>query len=577
MARRWWMLGLAALLAMPAAWADEGGDSAPSVDVPDERATVKQWAWAKDDNESVVRLSLVLTWPKTAIHSEWIGQGTFVVTVPNTGLKPKAQRSIVVAQAPVADVLFGAGSDPKDLQIQVRLSTPSKCRAYVVPSQYKVVIEAEYPASVPAPAKTDEEEPREFGKQIITAEFVDTDLRVIVEALVSQSGANIMLAPEVTGTYSLSLKEVTLINALDSLWEAWGLCWMKLPGNIVLVGAEADLGKRVVEDAFELPDGWSTADVATVLAAEFPEVTPARDLASVSVDGPLPVRGELAFVGKARRWVAKLPTKEEGTPPVVTMPPRERQETVVVWLRYLSAESAETKLKEVYPLLSITRETETGKLVLAGAREVVTSAKTYVEKLDLLELETVQFYPRYANLAQLEQKVKENYPQVVTAVEDKLNRLTLKGLAEVVSEALKYAQSVDQPDRDSTRFYPRYLKLGDAESKIKEIFPTLTVLAETGLGYLTLVGPRDMVASALRFAQTVDVVNDPTVEEYLHFPGMTESDLKGLVPAEVTLERQSASGKGLYVRVRGKESAIAPLRRLASQLQDDARQAPPGK
>ena len=168
MARRWWMLGLAALLIapalVPAAHAEEGGESAPSVDVPDQRATVKQWSWAKDDNESVVRLSLVLNWPKTAVHSEWQGQGTFVVTVPNTGLKPKAERSIVIAQSPVADVLFGPGTEPQDLQIQVRLSTPSKCRAYVVPSQYKVVIEAEYPASVPTPTKPSDEEAKEFGK-----------------------------------------------------------------------------------------------------------------------------------------------------------------------------------------------------------------------------------------------------------------------------------------------------------------------------------------------------------------------------------------------------------------------------
>ena len=580
MARRWWMLGLAALLIapalVPAAHAEEGGESAPSVDVPDQRATVKQWSWAKDDNESVVRLSLVLNWPKTAVHSEWQGQGTFVVTVPNTGLKPKAERSIVIAQSPVADVLFGPGTEPQDLQIQVRLSTPSKCRAYVVPSQYKVVIEAEYPASVPTPTKPSDEEAKEFGKQIITAEFVDTDLRVIVEALVSQSGANIMLAPEVTGTYSLSLKEVTLIDALDSLWEAWGLCWMKLPGNIVLVGTEADLGKRIVEDGIALPSGWSLADVASVLAAEFPEVTVARDLAAVPVDGPLPVRGELQFVGKARRWVAKLPAKDEGTPPVITPLPRDKQETVVVWLRYLSAETAEARLKEVYPLLTITREPETGKLTLAGTRELVTSAKTFVQKLDALELETVQFYPRYAKLDQLEQKVRENYPQVATTIEDKLNRLTLRGLAEVVAEALKYAQSVDQPDRDSTRFYPRYLKLGEAETKIKDIFPTLTVLSEAGLGYLTLVGPRDMVAAALRYAQTVDVISDPMVEEYLSFPGMAEAELRGLVPADVTIERQSASAKGLYVRVRGKESAVAPLRRLSVQLVENARTAPNG-
>lgn len=580
MARRWWMLGLAALLtlptAVPGAWAEEGGESKPSVDVPDQRATVKQWAWAKDDNNSVVRLSLVLNWPKTAVHSEWIGQGTFVVTVPNTGLKANAERSIVIAQPPIADVLFGVGAEAADLQIQVRLSTPSKCRAYVVPSQYKVVIEAEYPPSVPAATKNDDEETKEFGKQIITAEFVDTDLRVIVEALVSQSGANIMLAPEVTGTYSLSLKEVTLIDALDSLWEAWGLCWMKLPGNIVLVGAEAELGKRVVEDGIELPSGWSVADVASVLAAEFPEVAPARDMASVPATGPLPVRGELQFVGRARRWVAKLPSKAEGTPPVVTLPPRDKQTTVVVWPRYLSSETAEAKLKEVYPLLTITREVETGKLTLSGSRELVNSAKTFVDKLDLLEVETVPFYPRYAKLDQLEPKIRENYPQVVVTVEEKLGRLTLKGLAEVVAEALKYAQSLDQPDRDSTRFYPRYLKLTDAETKIKEIFPTLTVLSEAGLGYLTLVGPRDMVGAALRYVQTIDVVVDPVIDEYLHFPGMTEANLKGLVPADVTLERQSSGAKGLYVRVRGKESAVAPLRRLAAQLQEDARQAPNG-
>ena len=92
--------------------------------------------------------------------------------------------------------------------------------------------------------KKDAKKTGAFGDQIITAEFVDTDIRVIIEALVAQSGANIMLQPGVSGNYSLSLKDVTLTQALDALWEAWGLVWMELPGNIYLVGTEANLGDR---------------------------------------------------------------------------------------------------------------------------------------------------------------------------------------------------------------------------------------------------------------------------------------------------------------------------------------------
>ena len=347
-----------AILAADAAGSKEGPDDKPAakdakdskadagepIPLPDKRATLTKFSWAKDDNNSCVRLTLIFSYPKLKLKGDWQGAGTFVVTVPDSVLGTKIPRQADIGATPVADAVFGNGDSGHDVQIQMRLSTPSHARAYVVPVDRAVVIEADYPPETPAASPaTDNAGPTDPGSQVVNVDFRDTDLRTIVEALVNQSGANIMLMPDVTGKYSLVLKSVTLNNALDALWEAWGLEFERLPGNIVLVGPRDKIGKDRTEDSLPLPSGWSVQDVLKVLAAEFPEVVAARDPADIPKDGPIPVRGMVENVGRARRWVAKLPAKTTSGP-LKPLGPASEEELTVWFPHVLTLDALEGKV-----------------------------------------------------------------------------------------------------------------------------------------------------------------------------------------------------------------------------------------
>jgi len=55
----------------------------------------------------------------------------------------------------------------------------------------------------------------------------NTDIRLVLEALARQSGANMVVSPEVTGTVSAQLKQMSLEVLLDGLSAAHGFAWTK--------------------------------------------------------------------------------------------------------------------------------------------------------------------------------------------------------------------------------------------------------------------------------------------------------------------------------------------------------------
>ncbi|MCC7494239.1 MAG: hypothetical protein IT204_17910 [Fimbriimonadaceae bacterium] len=358
------------------------GDAPPPAAFPERDAQLLQVTVGQPEGADFLRLTATLSWPKRSVETAFEGQATFAVTIPATTPAPKLARTIRVARDAVAEVSIGR--DGVDTVLRVRLNTPARCRAYALPSRKQVVIEVEPPPAEPAgPDKP--AGPAHEAK--ITAEFVDTDIRVIIGALVEQTGANIMLQPGVAGSYSLKLKQVTLTEALDALWEAWKLVWTRLPGNIYLVGAESDLGERRVDEDLPLPPNWQVADLWRYVNAQFPDLRLRRVLESIPEDGPLPVSGALKDVGRARRWIAALPPSGEGH---VITPPSAQQDEATVFLKNLSLPEAQEALRAFYPQLTVVTDQDAGSLTLRGTRSDVYRGRRKLEELDREPLKDVE-------------------------------------------------------------------------------------------------------------------------------------------------------------------------------------------
>ena len=398
------------VLALAPATAQDDGDGAPEVPevsapagpalpaIEERAAFLQKVAITKLDEDEVVRITISLSYPKLAIESKFDGPGAFQVELPRTAPADKLPRKIMIAKGPVADLRLT--TDGSTTLVTVRLNTPTRCRAYAIPSKKQVIIDCAYVD--PAPEKTGGEEGAEgegegeFGSQQVTVEFVDTDIRVIVEALVAQSGANIMLLPGVSGTYSLGLKDVSLTAALDALWEAWDLLWLKMPGNIYLVGTTAELGARRADVDIELPVGWSSADIWSYVTVEYPDLRLRRDLRDIAAEGPLPVYGPLKSVGEARRWLANLPPREEGAPrpePPVSV----REETTEYYPRAVEIGTLAEQLRAQFPDLDVQVEEAAGRMVIKGSRREVFGARRMLTQLDREQVKDVEeaiFFPR---------------------------------------------------------------------------------------------------------------------------------------------------------------------------------------
>jgi len=384
---------------LPEVSAPAEGDAPALPSIEDRAAFLQKIVVTEPEDEDVVRITISLSYPKLALESKFDGPGAFRVQLDRTAPAPKLPTRILIAKGPVADVRLTTESSTT--YVTVRLNTPTRCRAYAIPSKKQIIIDC---AEVePPPAKTGEGEGEgdgegegEFGNQNVTVEFVDTDIRVIVEALVAQSGANIMLLPGVAGTYSLALKDVSLTAALDALWEAWDLLWMKMPGSIYLVGTVSELGDKRADVDLDLPQGWTAEDAWAFLIVEYPTLRLRRELRDVAAEGPLPVYGSLRVVGDARRWLAGLPPREEGAPR--PEPPfQARDETTIYYPKVVEISILVEQLRAQFPDLTIEPDEAAGRIELKGNRRDVYGARRMLGQIDqtpVKDVEEAMFFPR---------------------------------------------------------------------------------------------------------------------------------------------------------------------------------------
>ncbi len=78
---------------------------------------------------------------------------------------------------------------------------------------------------------------------LITLDFKEADVQVVLQALAKKASINIVTASDVTGAVSLHLKDVTLEQALDTIAKTYGFGYEK-DGNVVLVSTLEELKAR---------------------------------------------------------------------------------------------------------------------------------------------------------------------------------------------------------------------------------------------------------------------------------------------------------------------------------------------
>ena len=73
------------------------------------------------------------------------------------------------------------------------------------------------------------------GRRLLSLDFKDADVLNVLRILHAESGQNIVMGPDVKGRVSLSLRNVTWEQALDSVLEAGGLAKIQREGIIRIV------------------------------------------------------------------------------------------------------------------------------------------------------------------------------------------------------------------------------------------------------------------------------------------------------------------------------------------------------
>ncbi|MCX7926500.1 MAG: hypothetical protein N2554_11940, partial [Fimbriimonadales bacterium] len=161
---------------------------------------------------------------------------------------------------------------------------------------------------------------------LVSLDFVNAEIGDVLKALAIQSGANIITAPDVKGTITVSLSRLTVEESLNLITRLSGYRYEKLD-NTYVVGTEESLKafrgapeppappKPKTVEAFTFKVAKPT-EIATYLSARFPElkVTPSGEKESTY----LLVEGDAETVERAREAAYAFEQQLTGSVEVVT-------------------------------------------------------------------------------------------------------------------------------------------------------------------------------------------------------------------------------------------------------------------
>ncbi len=183
----------------------------------------------------------------------------------------------------------------------------------------------------------------------VRLEFVDADVQEVFRALAAQTSANIVVAPEVKGTVTASLRDLTVEEALDAIARMTSVAY-RLIGDTYYVAP-----KERLDAMFAAPGVTQTYTVHAADPKELVEVIkaaiPALTDAVLAGKSLLVLKGPAEEVDRALRL---LPTLDVNPEPVVTPEP---PITLIRELHYLDALNTASILSTLFTKAGLTVST----------------------------------------------------------------------------------------------------------------------------------------------------------------------------------------------------------------------------
>jgi type II secretory pathway component GspD/PulD (secretin) len=236
--------------------------------------------------------------------------------------------------------------EPTPTGWQVRLGKATEASAE--PPKFKPVDTAPKPTAVasarPTPPRTHTPEPNAARegtpvasaaeplrpaappRTLVSLDFVNAEIGDVLKALAIQSGANIITAPDVKGTVTVSLSRLTVEESLNLITRLSGYRYEKID-NTYVVGTEESLKAfRTAAEPSSTPKPRTVealtfkvakpTDIATYLSARFPElkITPSGEKDATY----LLIEGDAETVERAREAAYAFEQQLTGSVEIVT-------------------------------------------------------------------------------------------------------------------------------------------------------------------------------------------------------------------------------------------------------------------
>ena len=192
--------------------------------------------WKRGTARVVVELTR-----KVGYRIEDTAEGLVVILEPSTsGQAPAAarvelaQKPDVVSDAPKAAAIeepkpepvaavAAATPAPAPAPTAAPANKPAKAETPAVVAEKPVRVAQAQPAPTPAPTPIPAQPAGPSGEKLISLDFKDADIVNLLRILAAESGRNIVAGDDVKGKVSVSLRNVTWQQALDTILETRGL------------------------------------------------------------------------------------------------------------------------------------------------------------------------------------------------------------------------------------------------------------------------------------------------------------------------------------------------------------------
>lgn len=200
--------------------------------------------------------------------------------------------------------------------------------------------------AVPQPPKpvTERESAPAAAPGTVSLDAVDTDLVDLLRGLAAQMKANIVVAPDVKMNVTISLRGVTLKEALDAIVRISGLEYREVNGTYYVATKQRiqELFPPLIVSEVYVAANAPASELYQKLLALCPDVT-----FSVQPPNRLLMSGSREAVEKAKSLASVL---DVPPPPLVEQKPPEPEQTTEVYeVKYLDINAAKAFVTEMFP------------------------------------------------------------------------------------------------------------------------------------------------------------------------------------------------------------------------------------